>query len=277
MTAFVIIPFSSDYDDIYKLGIKETAEKLHVRAYRLDEELFEEGMLEKIYSEIEKADFIIAELSDKNPNVFYELGYAHAIGKLCIHLTKEATSIPFDLKHKQHIVYGNKLSYLQEQLGKNIKWAVEEIEKRKKSPFAWELKAVGDLEKTEEYAEATLNFTLEVENKTSRVSPEIQAVYLHSVQKWEIKQKGNKIPNKKSELRPYAYKYHLITDISKIPSKGWTQIEFSASRILALAFDGDELRDSYFIQGTLFFEIMTDKGNFSEKMPLSVTVDSLPF
>ena len=53
MKAFVIIPFNPNFDDIYQIGIKETAKSLNVEAYRLDEELFDEGMLDKIYSEIE--------------------------------------------------------------------------------------------------------------------------------------------------------------------------------------------------------------------------------
>lgn len=94
MKAFVIMPFSEEFDDIYQIGIKETAKNEKVTAYRLDEELFNEGMLEKIYKEIENSDFIIADLSNKNANVFYELGFAHAIGKLTILLTQNADDIP---------------------------------------------------------------------------------------------------------------------------------------------------------------------------------------
>ncbi len=277
MKAFVIMPFDEAFDDIYNIGIKETAKQLEVRAYRLDEELFEEGMLEKIYSEIENADFIIADLSNKNPNVFYELGYAHAIGKLCILTTQSAENIPFDLKHKRHIVYGNKISYLKEQLLVNVKWAKEEILKRKSNPFEIELKTNGVLETTEKFAKANIDFTLDLENKSNRVSPEIQAIYIHSAKKWDIMQKGNKIPYRKSELKPFSYKYHINLEISKIPKKGWTQIEFSATRVMAYAFEGDEIKDSYNIQGNMYIEIATDKGSFNEKIPLSIYIDTLPF
>lgn len=101
------MPFDSDFDDVYKLGIKQAAIDCNVRAERLDEQMFEEGMLDRIFRQIEVADFIIADLSNRNPNVFYELGYAHAREKICILLTKEPTDIPFDLKHKRHIVYGD--------------------------------------------------------------------------------------------------------------------------------------------------------------------------
>lgn len=69
------MPFHNGFDDIYQLGIKEVAKTCDVIAERLDEQLFGEGMLDRIYRQIEIADFIIADLSDRNANVFYELGY----------------------------------------------------------------------------------------------------------------------------------------------------------------------------------------------------------
>jgi nucleoside 2-deoxyribosyltransferase len=277
MKAFVIMPFAKEFDDIFKIGIKETAKKSNINAYRLDEELFDEGMLDKIYNEIENCDFIIADLSDKNPNVFYELGYAHAIGKLCILITQSAENIPFDLKHKRHIVYGNSIVHLKEQLTKNFEWAKKEIESNKSNPFEIELKTDGSLEKTDEYAEATINFMIDIENKSNKVSPEIQAIYLYSSRMWNLKQHGKNLSYKKSDLKPYSYKYQLSTDTSKIPKKGWTQIELVTTRIIAQSWEGEEIKDSYTIQGNVFIEIATDKGNFSKKIPISVYVDTLPF
>jgi hypothetical protein len=57
MYAFVLMPFDPAFDDIYKLGIKETAEKLGIRAERVDEQIFhKENILERIYSQIDAAD-----------------------------------------------------------------------------------------------------------------------------------------------------------------------------------------------------------------------------
>jgi hypothetical protein len=75
--AFVLMPSDSAFDDIYKLGIKETASQLDIFAERVDEQIFQEGILDRIYRQIELADIIIADMSGQNPNVFYEVGYAH--------------------------------------------------------------------------------------------------------------------------------------------------------------------------------------------------------
>lgn len=277
MKAFVIMPFAESFDDIFKIGIKATARENNIEAYRLDEELFDEGMLDKIYNEIESCDFIIADLSDKNPNVFYELGFAHAIGKLCILITQSAENIPFDLKHKRHIVYGTSITHLKEQLSKNFEWAKREIHSNKNNPFEIDLKADGSLETTDEYAEANINFIIDIENKSNKTSPEIQAIYLYSSKMWNIKQHGKKLSYKKSDLKPYSYKYQLSIDSPKIPKKGWIQIELNTSRIIAESWEGEEIKDSYSIQGNMLIEIATDKGNFSKKIPISIYIDTLPF
>jgi nucleoside 2-deoxyribosyltransferase len=102
---FVLMPFDPSFDDTYKLGIKETCESLDAYCERLDEQIFEENMLDRIYNQINKADIIISDLSGKNANVFYETGYAHALNKKVILLTSSVDDIPFDLKHRSHIIY----------------------------------------------------------------------------------------------------------------------------------------------------------------------------
>ena len=72
---------------------------------RVDEQIYQENMLSRIYNQISKADLIVADVTGKNPNVFYEVGYAHALGKKTILMTQDTDDIPFDLKHYPHIVY----------------------------------------------------------------------------------------------------------------------------------------------------------------------------
>lgn len=91
---------------------------------RVDEQHFRESILQRIYNQIAKADVVVADMSGKNPNVFYEVGYAHALGKDVILLTQKAEDIPFDLKHHHHVVYGDSVADLLEKLVPRLRWSV---------------------------------------------------------------------------------------------------------------------------------------------------------
>lgn len=99
----------------------------------MDEQIFVEGMLDRIFNQINKADVIVADMTGKNPNVFYEVGYAHALNKVVLLITQSADDIPFDLKHRQHIVYGGKIDRLRGDLADRIRWAIGEAERRSTS------------------------------------------------------------------------------------------------------------------------------------------------
>lgn len=121
---FVLMPFDSAFDDIYKFGIKGACDDVGAYAERVDEQIFSEGILDRIFNQISKADVIIADMTGRNPNVFYEVGYAHALGKIVILLTQSAQDIPFDLKHRQHTVYGGKIDTLRTDLIPKLQWAI---------------------------------------------------------------------------------------------------------------------------------------------------------
>ena len=123
---FVLMPFVKEFDDIYKFGIKGAAEDVGAYAERLDEQLFVEGMLDRIFNQISKSDVVIADMTGRNPNVFYEVGYAHALGKIVLLITKDTKDIPFDLKHRKHIVYSGSIDTLRCELGESLKWAINE-------------------------------------------------------------------------------------------------------------------------------------------------------
>ena len=58
---------------------------------------------------------IIAELSDHNPNVFYEVGWAHALNRTTVLLARKGTSLPFDVSHINTISYTS-IKDLEEKL-----------------------------------------------------------------------------------------------------------------------------------------------------------------
>lgn len=102
---FVLMPFDEKFVSIYDLIIKKVVESSKLRCTRADEIFGTQPIIEDILEYIQKARFLIADLTGGNPNVFYELGLAHAMGKEVILITQNLKDFPFDLKHYRCIVY----------------------------------------------------------------------------------------------------------------------------------------------------------------------------
>jgi hypothetical protein len=122
---FVLMPFSDKFQDVYEVGIKSACTDAGAYCERVDEQIFTDSILDRIFNQIAKADVIVADMTGRNPNVFYETGYAHALNKRVILLTQKAADIPFDLKHYPHIVYQGKLTLLKAELERKIRWCIE--------------------------------------------------------------------------------------------------------------------------------------------------------
>jgi nucleoside 2-deoxyribosyltransferase len=189
MFAFVLMPFDEAFDDIYRLGIKETAEKLGIKAERVDEQIFhKQNILERIYDQIAAADFVIADMTGRNPNVFYEIGYAHGRGKTCLLLTSNADDIPFDLKHHRHIIYGNSIQNLRQALERDLEAIKVELANRRAVITLELTKVDGVLQKTKYSARGEVEFCFDLRNRTNVPSPEIEAVYFHTGKGWSFTQ-----------------------------------------------------------------------------------------
>ena len=119
---FTLMPFHDSFNDVWKLGIKDTCEKAGAYCERVDEQIHNERILDRIYNQINKADIIVADMTGKNPNVFYEVGYAHALGKTVLLIVKEEVDIPFDLRHHPFIIYKNSITKLQKALRTKVKF-----------------------------------------------------------------------------------------------------------------------------------------------------------
>ena len=119
------MPFSDKFQDVYEVGIKAACKDAGAYCERVDEQIFTDSILDRIFNQIAKADVIVADMTGRNPNVFYETGYAHALNKRVILLTQKSADIPFDLKHYPHIVYAGKLTLLKAQLERKIRWCIE--------------------------------------------------------------------------------------------------------------------------------------------------------
>ena len=98
-TAFVLMPFAPEFDDIYRLFLHPTLTECGFDVKRADDITSQQNILRDVINGIVDRDLIIADLTGANPNVFYELGVAHALGKPVILITQNIDKLPFDLEH----------------------------------------------------------------------------------------------------------------------------------------------------------------------------------
>ncbi len=117
---FIIMPFASDYDDLFFYGIMGAVNAFKAVCKRADKIEYTGDIMQEVYKSIQDAKIIIAEVSDHNVNVFYELGYAHALKKPVILLTKDVSKTPFDISGYNHIIY-NGIQDLENKLTGRIK------------------------------------------------------------------------------------------------------------------------------------------------------------
>src|SRR5688572_28629184 len=84
--------------------IKPAYEAAGAYAERVDDQIFQGNIRQRVYNQISKADLIVADTTGRNVNVLYEVGYAHALRKHVILLTR-GSNVVFDPPHHPHIVY----------------------------------------------------------------------------------------------------------------------------------------------------------------------------
>lgn len=98
-TAFLLMAINPDdplNQDFYS-AIKETCAAFGLRAYRADDIQHQGAITERVLEEIASCEFLIADLTGERPNVYYEIGYAHALDKHPILLRREGTKLHFDI------------------------------------------------------------------------------------------------------------------------------------------------------------------------------------
>lgn len=102
---FVLMPFRDEHFVLYERAIKPTLEKMGCHVEHAKDAHTVERIVDVIFTQISRARFIVADTTGKNPNVFYEIGYAHALGKKVILMVQDTQDIPFDISGLRHIQY----------------------------------------------------------------------------------------------------------------------------------------------------------------------------
>ena len=101
---FVVCPIGSEgsetrkrSDELLNYIIKPVCEKCGFEAVRVDNINASDSINNTILEYLNTADLVIADLTEHNPNAFYELGYRFALNKPLIQLKHKNDKIPFDV------------------------------------------------------------------------------------------------------------------------------------------------------------------------------------
>ena len=102
---FVMMPIRPELDAVYRKLIKPAAERFGLTVLRADEMYAPAAIPEQIRVAIRQARLCIVDVSGQNPNVLYEVGMAHTLGKPTVLITERTSDIPFDISSIRFIVY----------------------------------------------------------------------------------------------------------------------------------------------------------------------------
>lgn len=102
---FVMMPFDPELRPIYDNHILKVAKSINLRAMRGDDFFTTNHVMSDVWRGIYFARVVIADCTRRNPNVFYEIGVAHTLGKPVVLITQRPNDVPFDLRHIRFIPY----------------------------------------------------------------------------------------------------------------------------------------------------------------------------
>jgi len=104
--ASAMMPFDSAFDPVYNT-IREAADNAGLRCRRADDIWEHAAIIQDVVSLIDRSRVVICDCTGRNPNVFYEAGIAHTLGRDVILITQSEHDIPFDLRHLRYVRYLN--------------------------------------------------------------------------------------------------------------------------------------------------------------------------
>ena len=109
----VMRPFDLSFNSV-QTTLKKACNSLNLGCYDVSEVWKESEILQDVFSLIYRSKVVICDFSNRNPNVFYEAGIAHTLGREVIPIVQNPEHIPFDLRHHRYIKYLNNSEGLNE-------------------------------------------------------------------------------------------------------------------------------------------------------------------
>jgi hypothetical protein len=130
---FYLCPFAEPFNSVYTDCVIPTVKGVQLTIKRADEIFGAQPIIEDIWEGICESEIVIADVTGRNPNVMYEIGIAHTIGKPVLILTQSIDDVPFDLKHYRCIVYSytpKGVKELESRLSGTLQFVYNSISKK---------------------------------------------------------------------------------------------------------------------------------------------------
>ena len=102
---FVVMPFREDLRPVWEDHIRNAVTTVGLTVARADDFFTADSVVADVWNAIFSASAIIADCTGRNPNVFYEIGVAHVLGRPVVLITQSSDDVPFDLRHIRFIEY----------------------------------------------------------------------------------------------------------------------------------------------------------------------------
>ncbi|MEJ1961544.1 MAG: M17 family peptidase N-terminal domain-containing protein [Gammaproteobacteria bacterium] len=112
---FVAMPFAEEMDDVFHYGINSAVNAAGFLCERADLSTFTGDVIDWVKKRISSASLVIADLSNANPNVYLEVGYAWGCGRPTVLIVRDPPNVPFDVRGQRYLVY-KKIQELETKL-----------------------------------------------------------------------------------------------------------------------------------------------------------------
>jgi hypothetical protein len=123
-----MMPFQKEFDDVFAT-LQAASEDAGLVCMRADNIWDAPQVMQDVVSLIDRSKIVVADCTGRNPNVFYEIGIAHTLGREVVMITQATSDIPFDLRHLRFVPYLNNEQGRDELFGR-LKARFEDLANR---------------------------------------------------------------------------------------------------------------------------------------------------
>jgi AbiJ N-terminal domain 5 len=100
----IMMPFGAEFDPVHD-AIKDACRAAHLKSLRADDIWEESTIIQDIFNLLLRARIVVVDFTGRNPNVMYETGIAHTLGKLVVPISQSVSDVPFDMAHHRCLRY----------------------------------------------------------------------------------------------------------------------------------------------------------------------------